>query len=417
MAVIEVSEPKYKSEHLVGIEFDIPWGLRRYFSETELELGYEFDVTEIPKSIFSIPALTLICPVAWALGANVYAGHVDKECVENLDEVRDGLETLYPDVFNLDSELHATPIESKPKSTDRSALLFSGGVDSTTAFYRRRDEDLTLINILQKRDSEQKKERQTNYISTFSKAKGIDSTEIYTNAHSVPSKKLMLDFRKKLARDWWNAVHYGIYYNAVCAPFAFRYGVSNLYQASSYTSNRTLPEAQPFVVESLTWSGTTCEITEPNMKRHEKIEMISDFVSENSEISISSCYDRSQRQNCMDCEKCFRTALGAAAVGVSPGSIGFNVTESTISNMKKYLQKHEFTGFHAHMWSEIQERVDPADFAIEDKELMEMFLSATIEPDEAGREFTPSLKEELYFLLPFPIDYFASELYDRRSGQ
>lgn len=418
MVSIGIGEPKYKSENLVGIEIDVPWRVRKYFGDTELELGYDFNVTEIPKSIFTVPALTLVSPVAWALGADIHAGEIDKECAESLEGVREGLETLYPELFNKKSELHATPVEASFESTGGSALLFSGGVDSTTAFYRRGDEDITLINILQKRDSEQKKQRQSDYISTFSERMEVESTEIYTNGHSVLDSRILgLDFREELARDWWNAVHYGIYYNAVCAPFTFRNGISRLYQASSYTSNRDLPEAHPFVVESLTWSGTTCEITEPEFKRHEKIETIASFVDGHKGITISSCYDRDQRENCMDCEKCFRTALGAAAVGVQPGSIGFPVTESALSNMKEYIREHEYAGFHAYMWSEIQDQVNPNEFAIEDEELTEIFLDATIEPDEAGRDVVLSRNMKLYKALPFPVDYFATKFYLRQFAQ
>lgn len=412
MSNIVINEPEVMGKNRVSINLNIPFGIKQYFRNDELILEYDFDVSDVPKSILAVPAVTLASPVGWATGTDIVAGEVDQKFYHTINDVREGFESLYPGFFDNQATLEATPVENPPRKQSGSALLFSGGVDSTTAFYRRRDESPTLINIVQERDSDKKVARQTDYVEKFASLNDVPSTEIFTNAHSVLDVPILrYDFIEELSRDWWNAIHYGIYYMAVCAPYTYFHGIEHLYQASSYTSNRDLPEAQPFIVESLNWTGTSPKITEDDFKRHEKIDLIADFVSEHDEITISSCYNRTLRENCMDCEKCFRTALGAAAVGVPPDQIDFPVNDDTVENMMEYIREHDFAGFHAYMWAEIQDEVTPGEFAIENEELVQKFLNADIEPDKEGREVNLSTNVKMYKLLPYPVNYVAAKVY------
>jgi len=410
MSSIKIHPPEVKSDNEISIKIDIPLKTKKYFKNDELVIKYDFDVSSVPASILTIPAVTLVCPVAWATGVDVTVDEIDQDYYRSMFNVREGFERLYPGLFDTESEINTTPVENTNGSGTDTAMLFSGGVDSTTSYYRHRDESPTLINIVQERDDEKKIKNQTKYINRFSEQMGVYSTRIYTNAHSVLDVPILsLDFIEELSRDWWNAIHYGIYYMAVCAPYTYYYGVSDLHQGSSYTSNRDLPEAQPFIVESLSWTGTTNSITEDEFKRHEKISVIADFVRSEDSITISSCYNRSARENCMNCEKCFRTALGAAAVGVHPDDIGFPVTDDTVESIKRYLEGNDFTGFHAHMWREIQDRTNRDEFAIDGESLVDTFLSTQIEPDVAGREVKMSTKEILYKYIPYPVNYIIAK--------
>lgn len=412
MVALNVDNPETTVGGNVTVDFQIPLQLKKYFNKDTLLLEYEPDVSSIPESILSIPALTLVAPVAWATDTDIHAGKVDESFIQGLYDVQKGLQQLYPNVFNTDSEFNCTPVENQPRLSNQSGILFSGGVDSTTSFYRRRSEKPDLINITQDRDSESKVQDQSEYISSFADNMGVNSTEIFSNGWSVlHMENLNIDFQHHLERDWWNAVMYGIYYMAICAPYAWECNIDTLYQASSYTSNRNLPEAQPFIVESVQWAGTTTKISEIEMKRHEKIELIGDFVSKHDGVEISSCYTRSIRENCMDCEKCFRTSLGAASVGVSPETIGFEIKAETINNIKLYIRDQDFSGFHAHMWKEIQDTVDPDTFAISDDELIKLLQNADINTNEAMKISDLDTKKKIYLASPYPLDVFLLTVY------
>jgi hypothetical protein len=122
--------------------------LRRFFSDEDFLVEYNTDISDVPKSILTVPVLAHVCPVAWIRNADVSVSTVDAQFRESLRDVKDTLMQLYP-TFVRGSTLRYDETEKAEPDGEfaESGLLFTRGVNSTFSYVQHRDENPALISI------------------------------------------------------------------------------------------------------------------------------------------------------------------------------------------------------------------------------------------------------------------------------
>src|SRR5699024_3401524 len=108
------------------------------------------DISYVPESILVIPLLANICPIAWITDSVIYCDQVDKKFLESLTVVRDSFRKMYPK-HRWEGELITDSLVNNQKyfgtNQSRSALFFSGGVDSLASYIQTRFEKPSLIAV------------------------------------------------------------------------------------------------------------------------------------------------------------------------------------------------------------------------------------------------------------------------------
>ena len=140
--------------HLSTNRIDYDWypegDIKECFRLTE-PLFYEYSeiIKDVPKSIAILPFLCNIMPLAWLYDAEVIVGEVDRAFYASLAKVKQGFIEMYP-MLSFQGSLQAKEIvdNSFAVTEPKSAVFFSGGVDSNFSVISHLEERPALMTIL-----------------------------------------------------------------------------------------------------------------------------------------------------------------------------------------------------------------------------------------------------------------------------
>ena len=343
--------------------------LRRFFTGAEFLAEYDVDVEDVPESIAVVPVLAQVCPVAWAVGADVRVRVVDAEFLAALDAVGNELLDMYPSFMQGGAIRvgEAVENESPAREDDRPAMLFSGGVDSVTTYLRHRTEVPALVSVqgwVVRRDEPERWARVRRQVEAFAEPRGLRTHDISSNMlEFVDSPMLQAHFQRYLDGAWYSSVGHGLGMLGLCAPLTFEVGYPTLYIAATHTEAFTEPwGSHPRIDDRVRWSGTEAVHDGYDLSRQEKLELIADYVRGNDqELTLRTCLVSEAGENCNECEKCYRTAVGLLLAGVDPNDVGYDVDRSTFADIRAAFERGEFTmGEHErYMWQDLKDHLPP----------------------------------------------------------
>jgi hypothetical protein len=348
----------------------------RFFTDRPFVADYGVDVSSVPESILAIPVLAHVCPVAWATGATVRVGRVDAVFLESLRHVGRRLCEMYPEFMEGGRIVCDEAVEGEePGSRDRSALLFTGGVDSTASYVRHREEDPDLISVRGWviRDDEQW-ERNRAYFREFAAARGVDNRFVESNMlEFLATPLLQAHFQRYLDGAWYSSVGHGLGLLGLCAPLAAATDVGRLYIAATHTEEVTRPwGSHPTIDDHVRWSGTRAVHDGYESTRQEKIETIADYASEEApELTLRTCTHSERPENCNACEKCYRTIVGLLLAGLDPNDHGYAYEASTVEEIREWFESGRWVLIPTkeYHWEILQDRaweVDAEDVPADD---------------------------------------------------
>ena len=107
--------------------------LKKYFQSFDLFVNYDTDIYA-NQSILNIPLLSTLLPLAWLTGADIFVEELDKRYKEAMDTLKHEFMRMYPKAPFTTNIMANSLVENKIDSInpeERTAQLFSGGVDST----------------------------------------------------------------------------------------------------------------------------------------------------------------------------------------------------------------------------------------------------------------------------------------------
>ena len=120
--------------------------LKKYFTNLSLYSLYDEKITT-NKSITNIPALSILLPLAWITGSDVYVGELDHTFAESMIALQEEYKKMYP-LAPFKTRLIVDELVENDPLPEGTALLFSGGLDSTYSLFSNKNLNPRLITIL-----------------------------------------------------------------------------------------------------------------------------------------------------------------------------------------------------------------------------------------------------------------------------
>ena len=357
--------------HLSTNRIDYDWypegDIKECFNLAE-PLFYEYSeaIKDVPKSIAILPFLCNIMPLAWLYDAEVIIGEVDRAFYESLAKVKQGFIEMYP-MLSFQGSLQVKEIidNSFTVTEPKSAVFFSGGVDSNFTLISHLNEKPVLMTIIgsdvdltDNRGIENLK----NLVAKTSRQYDLDSIKISSSFRRCLNYRKLNEKTSISRNDYWGGFQHGM---AICGhafPYAFIRQINMVYIASSrwakdkdYHAWGSAPEIDDNIRFA---SGRVVHDGYDEYNRQDKVRNICNYVLRTGEkIHLHVCWETSGGRNCCCCEKCFRTMLAILLEGGDPNEYGFHFTANTGLIMEKYFRHVCILGGSvAQRWVELQHK-------------------------------------------------------------
>ena len=321
---------------------------------------YEVDLTDVPESLLMVPLVANLAPIAWFAGIPLDVPVLDARFGRALEEIKAIFLEDYPHLRGADSVLTvAHSVETKGQFSAK-AMLFSGGVDAYTTFFRHRHEGVELVSI-RGADIPVEDERQWNTLLKLTSAEPILATHRKRNIEA--NLRGFYTYRVNQlvpSNSWWGSVQHGLALTSLLAPLSVKYGYGKAYIASSYTEAiQILWGSTPEIDEQIAWSGCSVVHDGYDLRRVDKIGLIvSEVANSRQKVSLRVCYSELNHDlNCSVCEKCYRTILALSLFGADPNEFGLSANSQTYVRILEFVQGGFSTQGSRYFWWELHQRM------------------------------------------------------------
>ena len=372
--MVKLENVKYKEGgHTIQYLYKVKGKAKKYFNEEDpFFTTYEEDISNCPESIATIPFVANFLPIAWFAGFDLHVDQLDEDYFMALQSIRSIFQQNYPD----HSFKGRLVVKQRIKNTlkgDRSALLFSGGIDAFATYLRIKDKNPILATV-HGADIELKDTVQWNNFRAFLDSESFlssnEKTFIGSNLRTFYTYRVQL-----MLKDigWWGKIQHGLALIGSLAPLSYTRGISEIYIASSYTKAIDISWGSTPEIDNITsWGGIKVNHDGYELKRQDKVDLIAEYARDhNTPFRLRVCYsERRKGFNCNQCEKCYRTILGLILAGQNPNQFGFEVNARVYDDIIPLLQGEMSSRGMRYFWWELVEKSkgDISPFIFDDQE-------------------------------------------------
>jgi hypothetical protein len=319
--------------------------IRRYFKSDRLFVTFDQKIEKINKSILSIPALSAVVPVAWAVGADVYLESIDACFLRSLKNVESIFRKWFPR-FLFSTEIHVDHVISDASSGSQCALLFSGGLDSLSSYLWHKEEKPTLISIWGG-DIPLTERKYWNLVKgklqAFANREGLNIHFVKTNARELLNEELLARnfLGKKSGACWYGDVTHGLFLVSAAGPlltpeFATLLVASDEFKHSWEPYELGSEGSLLFHYTDVFLGNTRVVYDTHGLSRLEKVKHIlkgnslycSNLIVCTSDHRFFVPPWAPQALNCCECEKCLRTLAELALENIDPASCDLSLGRS-----------------------------------------------------------------------------------------
>lgn len=339
---------------------------KKFFTKENFFATYEFDLSIIPEEILNIPLLANVLPVSWFAGFDVKVQVLDKNFYKSIQSIKKQFAEFYPIINKKKSKLRVDKIiESSffsKEKTINNAMLFSGGVDAYTTYFRHRHENLDLITI-RGADIKLNDDKQWEDVINYNSNTQIISTN---KKHYITSNfREFLNFEvERLLPDlgWWGKIQHGLGLISLCAPLSFKNKYEILYIGSTRSIKMPFSPwgSMPEIDNKIQWGNLKTIHDGYNLTRLEKISFIVKQSQQNETYPpLRVCYNEFKKElNCNICEKCLRTTFALMQNNDNPQEYGLNPHQSFYQEINEKIKSGFSTEGIKFYWNEMLESVD-----------------------------------------------------------
>ena len=333
--------------------------LRKYFLKDTFFAEYdsELDISSVDKSILAIPIVSVIAPVAWAVGADIQVNRLDETYLHSLTKVKEVFRGFYPG-FSFSSDMHVKNVVSSKFGGSRTGLLFSGGLDSITSYIRHNDERPDLISVwgsdFRLHEQESLNEVMAG-IRWLANRDSVTALEVKTDLNYINARLLSYEFR---VRCWYAEVAHGLMLLGLSAPITAVRAISSVLIASSLTEDFKEPYGSlPSIDNNVSWADVTVIHDGFELSRQQKIRYVCSASPQY--LSHLRVCNYGAKTNCVKCEKCLRTIAGLTLAGMDPRDCNFNIDTKVFARIKDSLLKGKMPVGEAQkcQWTYIQRHI------------------------------------------------------------
>jgi len=406
----------------------VPKSLKKYFNSLKFFASYDEPI-KVDTSILNIPLVSAILPLAFLTRTDVKVKRLDKKYYDSVKSVKHEFNRMFPRGRFTTKIFVDDLIENKTKS-QKKALLFSGGVDSTYSLIRHIDLKPRLImyfgvvryQLNPSYGNHNEFVRKT--YSDFARREGLKINFIDTNIISILKRtRVTHDFHRILRKiDLWRALEIPLVLLGLAAPLSIG-RFNELLIAASVDPTHELTNypysSQPKIDEKFAWADL--KVTHDGyIKRFSKTNLINRYLKEH-EYSLRVCNDPPlDKLNCSACEKCFRTIASLVLEAIDPNKYGFDVKRSTFESMRYLIEKKKQNALRIELFWKVLQTLIPREIEtnmFDSKNFFIWLRNLNIETIQKKE----SLQRDLYYLLPYPLAILFDRIYyymlDRSTRQ
>ncbi len=330
--------------------------LSKYFKPERFFSQYDLDVSSVPASISVIPFLANFAPIAWFAGFDITVDEIDEDFYNALMAIKAELAKHHPAMQGKESTIHGRLVKNELNG-ERSAMLFSGGVDAFATYFRHFEEYPDLVTI-KGADIELDDAKQWEEVVAFNENEPIlknnDRHYITSNLKDFYTYEVDLLLPTP---GWWGNIQHGLALIGSLTPLSYLKGHRRIYIASTRSIHMAFNAwgSMPETDEKISWSGLKVYHDGFDLKRQEKVDLIVDSLQKlNAKTTIRVCYsDIKKDLNCSHCEKCVRTIYGIMLAGGNPNDFGFKVDKDIYARIRSTVTRGFRTKGAQFFWSEL----------------------------------------------------------------
>jgi hypothetical protein len=339
-------ESKNRDRKTLISNMKVPAHIKKYIKSTELFIQYEEDITD-KESILNIPLMSQILPLAWLTDTNVRINSLDKRFHDSMYMLRDELNKIFH-LKRFKTEIIVDNLVENRVDAQGTALLFSGGVDSTYSLLTNLNKKPSLVMVwgidmhVYPKYANHWNELRSLY-TLLADNLGFDFSMVKTNACMIlDNRRVDHYYHEELCSGTVGMkLTHTLRFLPLVAPLSIGRFNECLVAASIYPSFPfsiwsigTIPSTD----EKIVWANVTTRHS-GFISRLEKVKMISDHIKSHK-LTLKVCLR--PELNCCKCSKCYRTIISLLLYGVDPNTCGFKVTEKTFDEMRKFYEKDIF---------------------------------------------------------------------------
>jgi len=324
-----------------------------FFSE------YDTDISQVPLSIAVIPFLANFAPLSWFANFDIEVDETDAGFCQSLANIRKEVTKHHPQIAVNTAQLKTNPV-SNTIGGSQSAMLFSGGVDAFTTYFRHFDETPDLVTI-QGADIELSDDKQWEEVKSFN-----ENENILRSNHKHYIRTNLRDFYTYEADQllpslgWWGNIQHGLALIGALAPLSWIKKYDKIYIASTRSIQMEFNPwgSMPETDEKISWAGLQVIHDGFELKRQDKVDsIVASLKKLQAKTTIRVCYSELKTDlNCSNCEKCVRTMFGIALAGGNPNDYGFTADISLYDKVRTTVSRGFKTAGTQFFWSEILEK-------------------------------------------------------------
>lgn len=336
------------------IDIKINAGFMKKFLTNNFYALYEedLDLTKLDDSVLVLPFVSNVIAIIWISGRTYFIDSIDQDFYESLRVVKEIFRRMYPKT-KWDGELIPRKLvknnlcyHPEPEEKERTALLFSGGLDSITSSINHRDKKQLLITVnghwdLPLWDKQLLKERKKD-LCAWGKENGHENSFINSNYYDFLNRPFLDTYSPEIT-SWRIFCVEGIGWAGLAAPLMALKGYPTLLHGSTITWEFNFPAcANPFVDNNIRFCGMRLKHDLFDMHRLGKCEYIGDLCKTGCIKApyIRVCEEKTVG-NCAKCQKCIRTILELVVAGEDPRAYGFSCDiEKVLRNSEEFMDSH-----------------------------------------------------------------------------
>lgn len=309
-----------------------------------VEYDDDVDLEKLDASLVSLPFIMNVISLVWISGNDYYIDSLDQEVYESLERIKKIFTVFYPKTgWNgrlIPRKLvrNKTPINT---DSDHIALLFSGGVDSTSSSFAHRSKPQLLITAWGQSCLPHNKpayQKMKKHFRSYAELYGHANAFIESNYYYFLNHKKVNNLSPEIGTWRTNTIE-DLGWAGLIAPLLIHHHISKAYIASSDTWNFPYPSAaNPYIDGCLSFAGIRIKHDQFDFSRYDKLQCIVNLCRHHfvARPTLIVCQKKGGMINCGHCEKCLLSCLCLFTLGENPQDYGFSLT---LAEAQKFTQQ------------------------------------------------------------------------------
>lgn len=362
-----------KENNQIRFEYYVSDGIKKYFSNIPFIIKYPDSIENVPDSIAAIPFVCNVLPIIWVTDTELLIAELDKVFYERISGIKQAYQRMYPETKFKGKIVVEKTVENHFENTGKSAMFYSGGLDSAQTLISHLEDKPTLLAIWGsdiRYDNKKGWRLVENVISNTAKQYQLQKAFMHSTFREFDNEALLHnDFSQTLQDGWWHGIKHSLGLLGHIAPYVWKHQINTMYIAASFCiqDGKVRCASDPSIDNQVRFSD--CQVVHDGYEysRQDKMHNLVEFCKKNNRyFQLHVCWQSQEGNNCCMCEKCYRTMAGLWAEGENPENYGFLKAYIGLDLMRFYIinNANTYSQTLRYQWTYIQKR------AVENEELL-----------------------------------------------